>query len=164
MNVLNVRAAYRRFSHPRLRISLCALIVLGLATPAGVSASAKTMSLIGSGANAEATANANANDKAKVKATVKATGRAQQSVSGSAKRSPQQSPESITKVDLNIASAEQLASALKGVGSAKAKAIVRYRTEVGPFRSIAELEEVKGIGPSIVALNKERISVSRAKR
>ena len=162
MNVLNVRAAYRRFSHPRLRISLCALIVLGLATPVGVSASAKTMSLIGSGANAEATANrnANANDHAKVKAT----GRAQQSVSGSAKRSPQQSPESITKVDLNIASAEQLASALKGVGSAKAKAIVRYRTEVGPFRSIAELEEVKGIGPSIVALNRERISVSRAKR
>ena len=160
MNVLNVRAAYRRFSHPRLRISLCALIVLGLATPVGVSASAKTMSLIGSGANAEATANGNANANAKVKAT----GRAQQSVSGSAKRSPQQSSESITKVDLNIASAEQLASALKGVGSAKAKAIVRYRTEVGPFRSIAELEEVKGIGPSIVALNKERISVSRAKR
>ena len=160
MNALNVRAAYRWFSNPRLRIALCALIVLGLATPVGVSASATTMSLIGSGANAEATANGNANANAKVKATR----RAQQSVSGSAKRSPQQSSESITKVDLNIASAEQLASALKGVGSAKAKAIVRYRTEVGPFRSIAELEEVKGIGPSIVALNKERISVSPAKR
>ena len=66
-------------------------------------------------------------------------------------------------VDLNYASAEQLASTLVGVGAAKAQAIVRYSDEVGPFRSVEELEEVKGIGPSIVKRNKARISVSRPK-
>ncbi len=67
-------------------------------------------------------------------------------------------------VDLNTASAEQLAATLKGVGVSKARAIVRYRAEVGPFRSIEELEEVKGIGPSTVARNKERMTLSKPKR
>ena len=67
-------------------------------------------------------------------------------------------------VDLNTATADQLAAALSGVGASKAKAIVRYRTEVGPFRDVRELEEVKGIGPRILAVNKERITVSKPKR
>jgi competence protein ComEA len=50
-----------------------------------------------------------------------------------------------------------------GVGAAKAQAIIRYRDEVGPFRSVEELEEVKGIGSSIVKRNKARISVSNPK-
>ena len=66
-------------------------------------------------------------------------------------------------VDLNSASAEQLASVLVGVGAAKAQAIIRYRDEVGPFRSVEELEEVKGIGPSIVKRNKTRIRVKTPK-
>ena len=66
-------------------------------------------------------------------------------------------------VDLNSASAEQLAATLVGVGAAKAQAIIRYRDEVGPFRSVEELEEVKGIGPSVVKRNKSRISVSNPK-
>ena len=150
MNALNVRTAYRQVSSPRQRITLCALLVLFLAaTPIGVSASTDAIVLVGSGARAVA--------------QVTATEAAPRPAAGSAKTSAQQAPGNVTKVDLNTASAEQLASVLKGVGSSKAKAIVRYRTEVGPFRSIAELEEVKGIGPSIVALNKERMSVSRAK-
>ena len=67
-------------------------------------------------------------------------------------------------VDLNTATAEELAAALKGVGLSKAKAIVRYRTEIGPFRDVQELEEVKGIGPRTVARNKSRITLSKAKR
>ncbi|MEL0048093.1 MAG: helix-hairpin-helix domain-containing protein [Gammaproteobacteria bacterium] len=67
-------------------------------------------------------------------------------------------------VDLNTASAEELAAALKGVGLSKAKAIVRYRTEIGPFRDVRELEEVKGIGPRTVAQNKSRITLSKANR
>lgn len=66
-------------------------------------------------------------------------------------------------VDLNTATADQLAAALSGVGASKAKAIVRYRTEVRPFRDVRELEEVKGIGPRILAVNKERITVSKPK-
>lgn len=153
MNALNVRTAYRQVSSPRQRITLCALLVLFLAfcvaTPVGVSASTDAMALVGSGARAVA--------------KVTATASAPRPATGTAKTSAKQALRNVTEVDLNTASAEQLASVLKGVGSSKAKAIVRYRTEVGPFRSIAELEEVKGIGPSIVALNKERMSVSRAK-
>jgi competence protein ComEA len=53
-------------------------------------------------------------------------------------------------VDLNSASAEQLASTLVGVSTVKAQAIIRYRDKVGPFRLLEELEEVKGIGPNTV--------------
>ena len=53
-------------------------------------------------------------------------------------------------VDLNAASAEQLASTLVGVGTVKAQDIIRYRDEVGPFRLLEKPEEVKGIGPNTV--------------
>ena len=66
-------------------------------------------------------------------------------------------------VDLNTATAEELAAALKGVRLSKAKAIVRYRTEIGPFRDVPELEEVKGTGPRTLARNKSRITLSKAK-
>ena len=66
-------------------------------------------------------------------------------------------------VELNSVSAEQLASTLVGVGAANAQAIIRYRDEVGPFRSVEELEEVKGIRPNTVKRNKARISVTNPK-
>ena len=49
-------------------------------------------------------------------------------------------------VDINSADATQLES-LPGIGPAKAKAIVDYRTQNGPFQSTADLEKVPGIGP-----------------
>lgn len=50
-------------------------------------------------------------------------------------------------IDLNTATAEQLDS-LPGVGPATASAIVTYRDRNGRFRSVAELLDVPGIGPS----------------
>ena len=52
-------------------------------------------------------------------------------------------------VDINSATVEQL-DALKGVGPAKAKAIVEYRTKNGPFKSVDDLEKVKGFGKKTV--------------
>jgi competence protein ComEA len=49
------------------------------------------------------------------------------------------------KVDINTASAVDLQK-IKGVGSAKAKAIVEYRQKNGSFKNIDELKKVKGIG------------------
>ncbi|MEW5838635.1 MAG: helix-hairpin-helix domain-containing protein [Pseudomonadota bacterium] len=49
-------------------------------------------------------------------------------------------------IDINSATATQLES-LPGIGPAKAKAIVDYRTQNGPFQSAADLEKVPGIGP-----------------
>lgn len=66
------------------------------------------------------------------------------------------------KVDLNSASADEIAKTLSGVGPRKAQAMVKYRNEVGPFRSMDEVLEVKGFGPSILARNKGRIQLGKA--
>ncbi len=50
---------------------------------------------------------------------------------------------------INTATVEQL-TRLPGIGPAKAEAIVQYRIENGPFRTLADLEGVKGIGPAIL--------------
>lgn len=63
----------------------------------------------------------------------------------------------IEQIDLNSADAETLARSLSGVGLSKAQAIVRYREQYGPFASIEELTEVKGIGPAILERNRDRL-------
>ncbi len=66
------------------------------------------------------------------------------------------------KVNINTADAENLQS-LKGVGTAKAQAIVEYRTQHGPFKSAEDLSNVKGFTANTVAAllkkNPERIVV-----
>jgi competence protein ComEA len=63
----------------------------------------------------------------------------------------------VQQVDLNAADAETLAATLKGVGLSKAKAIVAYREMYGPFSSIEELTEIKGIGGAILERNRDRL-------
>lgn len=52
-------------------------------------------------------------------------------------------------LDLNAASATELA-ALKGIGPAKAQAIVDYRETNGTFGSVDELKMVRGIGDKLL--------------
>jgi competence protein ComEA len=63
-------------------------------------------------------------------------------------------------VDLNQADAPTLQRELSGVGEAKAKAIVAYREGNGPFASVDELLEVKGIGKAILDKNREKLEVN----
>lgn len=65
----------------------------------------------------------------------------------------------VAPVDINTASAETLADALEGVGLSKARSIVSYRDDHGPFKSAQELANVKGIGTSTLDKNIERIKV-----
>ena len=67
-------------------------------------------------------------------------------------------------VDVNTADAETISAELKGVGLAKAKAIVDYREKHGPFRSADDLSLVKGIGERTVELNRTDIKVSTKKK
>lgn len=53
--------------------------------------------------------------------------------------------QSLIRVSLNSATAEELAS-LHGVSHILAERIVRYREQNGPFQSIEQLLNVKGIG------------------
>lgn len=61
-------------------------------------------------------------------------------------------------VDINTADAATLAAVLDGVGEAKAEAIVAYRGANGPFASIDQLAEVKGIGLKTLEKNRDRIA------
>ncbi len=60
-------------------------------------------------------------------------------------------------VNVNAASAEEIAESLKGVGLSKAEAIVSYRNENGSFKHVDELVNVKGIGIRTVDINREYI-------
>ena len=62
-------------------------------------------------------------------------------------------------VDINRADAEQLSESLQGVGPQKAAAIVAYREQHGPFRSLDDLTKVKGIGASLLQKNKVLINI-----
>jgi competence protein ComEA len=68
-------------------------------------------------------------------------------------------PPAVTAVNINKADAATMASALKGVGTSRAQEIVRYREAYGPFSSVDELAEVKGIGQSTLDDNRARITL-----
>jgi competence protein ComEA len=64
-------------------------------------------------------------------------------------------------VNINSADAATLSSAIKGVGEKKAQAIVKYRKEHGPFRSVDELANVPGIGAKTVEKNRSNLTVGK---
>ena len=62
------------------------------------------------------------------------------------------------EVNINTASKEEL-NALPGIGPIKAEAIIKYRQEKGPFKSVDELKNVYGIGDKLFDRLKSEISV-----
>jgi competence protein ComEA len=60
-------------------------------------------------------------------------------------------------VNVNTATAEEIAANLKGVGLSKAKLIVAYREANGSFLHVDELVNVKGIGIKTIDQNREMI-------
>ena len=62
-------------------------------------------------------------------------------------------------VNLNTADAATIAAKLNGIGMAKAEAIVAYREAHGPFKSVDQLAEVKGVGLKTVEKNRALLSV-----
>jgi len=63
-------------------------------------------------------------------------------------------------VNINQADADTIARELQGIGLVKAKAIVDYRESNGPFESVEDLLEVKGIGPKTLERNREDIRLA----
>lgn len=69
----------------------------------------------------------------------------------------------LAAVNLNTATKDELV-ALPGIGPAKAQAIVDYRNQHGPFRSIEEIRKVKGIGEKLFLSIKPELTIGAAPR
>jgi competence protein ComEA len=52
----------------------------------------------------------------------------------------------VAAVNINTASQDEFVALHKGLGPAKAQAIIDYRKANGPFKSVDDLKHVKGIG------------------
>ena len=64
----------------------------------------------------------------------------------------------LAAVDINTASQEQL-EAVHGLGPAKAKAIIEYRTKNGPFKTTEDLKKVTGIKEGVYSQVKSEVVV-----
>jgi len=68
-------------------------------------------------------------------------------------------PAATSLISINTASAAEL-TALPRVGPALAQRIVDYRNSHGPFRAIADVMQVSGIGPAIFQQIKDLITIN----
>jgi comEA protein len=109
--------------------------VPGLRAPAGIGASEE---VIGAG-------------------TASAEGDSAQSAS--AVPSAEASAETLaTRININTALKAEL-ELLPGIGPALAGRIIEYRQQRGPFKSVDDLDGVKGIGPKVLGKLRERVVV-----
>ena len=60
-------------------------------------------------------------------------------------------------INVNTADAAAIADALSGIGPRIGAAIVEYREANGPFSSVDDLLNVKGVGPKILEKNRADI-------
>jgi len=71
---------------------------------------------------------------------------------------PSPSSQGDSKVNINTATAQEL-STLPGIGPTKAQSIIDYRTTNGPFQSIEDIKNVRGIGDATFEKLKDKITV-----
>jgi competence protein ComEA len=64
-------------------------------------------------------------------------------------------------VNVNTASAEEIAEAVKGIGPAKAQLIVQYREANGAFTHVDQLVNVKGISLKTVDRIRDQITLEQ---
>jgi competence protein ComEA len=68
----------------------------------------------------------------------------------------------LAAVNINTATQSEL-EAVRGLGPAKAKAIIAYRDANGAFKSLDELDKVKGFGKSTIEKLKDDLAVEPEK-
>jgi len=65
-------------------------------------------------------------------------------------------------VDINTATQSELES-VKGLGPSKARAIIAHREKNGNFKSVDELDNVKGFGKSTIVKLRGELTVNNSK-
>lgn len=61
------------------------------------------------------------------------------------------------KVNINTADREQLIS-VSGIGPARADAIISHREKNGPFATVGDLTQIRGIGNAFIEANKDKLT------
>lgn len=79
-------------------------------------------------------------------------------IAGASAKSVEESVVPSGKINLNTATASQL-DTLPGIGPAYASRIIEYRSSNGGFKDIAEIQNIKGIGPKTFEKIKELITI-----
>ena len=64
-------------------------------------------------------------------------------------------------VDLNTATQSEL-EGIKGLGPSKAKAIIAYREKNGQFKSVDDLDNVKGFGKATIDKLRQDLTVGKS--
>ena len=59
----------------------------------------------------------------------------------------------VAPINLNTATVAILAHSFKGIGQKRAEAVIAYRDRHGPFKSVSDLANVKGIGHAFIVRN-----------
>jgi len=63
-------------------------------------------------------------------------------------------------ININTATAQIITDAkIKGIGKKRAEAIVAYRTQHGPFKSVDDLKNIKGLSQKVIDANRGRLTV-----
>ncbi|ATZ74302.1 DNA uptake protein [Idiomarina sp. X4] len=68
--------------------------------------------------------------------------------------------EAQTGVNINTASAQEIASALVGIGVKKAEKLIEMREQLGGFTELEQLLDVKGIGLKTLEKNRANIRLN----
>jgi competence protein ComEA len=72
-----------------------------------------------------------------------------------AKAKPAQQTKVLKQVNINKADAVTIATTVKGFGPKRAEAIVKYRKEKGNFKTVDDLQKVRGIGAKFMERNRD---------
>ena len=64
-------------------------------------------------------------------------------------------------VNINTADAKTFDKEMKGVSPKTAQAIVDYRVKNGPFKSVDDLEKVKGVGKATIEKNRKNLTLGQ---
>ena len=63
------------------------------------------------------------------------------------------------EININTADAQTLAQEINGVGPKIAERIIEWRQTNGPFESVEQLVEVRGIGEATLEKNRENLTI-----